>query len=1411
MTLPSDPFSTQPATGTSSESKNLGSKSEALRQRLAQARANLPIEASRADCSSVIHPQPKGTQPQLSFTQERIWFLEQLEPGTAVYHRALYLRLFGPLDAPALERALRALIERHAPLRTVVVPQADGPQPRLLSPANFHLARTDLSEKKPEERAQACAAWARQEFECSFNLLQDFMLRAALLRLEECEHLLLLTAHHIAMDGLSDPVLLRDLSRLYEANLTGQPPVLPELSICYGDYATWQHRQIDDPRMKSHRDYWRNQLTGLSPLELPADLPRPASTNNLGGQESLVLPPDLVEGLRRLSAQTDTTLFMTLLAVFKLLLMRLSGQAVVTVGAPTSNRSRREIENLVGVFINHLVLRTDLSGDPDFGELLQRVRQTALQAYTRQELPFEQVLEAVQPGRQLNRTPLFGVYFNMLSEGDLPALGPLRLERFPFDKERSIFDLTLYIRERAGRFHLSLVYRTDLYRPERMAEMLRQYVFLLEQASSRPEWRLSQFSLRTESSRPLLPDPRQPLPDDWRGSIQSRLAFWAQTTPDQIVLVASRDGPTWTYAELEARSNQLAHLVVERGIQPGEIVAIYARRCPQLVQAVLGVFKAGAVVLILDPAYPPNRLQEYLEIARPAGVVLLPQIGPLPAQVQQKIDQVGPRACLTLDDDLLQAGSNHALSDRTQPEQPAWLSFTSGSTGKPKAVLGRHGSLTHFLPFQAEEFQLQPSDRFSLLSGLAHDPLQRDIFTALWVGASIHIPNPENIFQPGELANWMAAQGITYAHLTPPMCRMLVDTAAPGLVLPELRLAFFVGDRLLHDDVERLTRLAPNVTCINSYGSTETQRAVGFSRVVQPLDPLPVLSVGRGMPGAQLLVLNGGGGLAGVGELGEIFVRSPHLALGYLNDAELTSRRFLTNPFTGEAADRLYRTGDLGRYRPDGSLDYAGRADRQVKIRGYRVEPAEIEAALRSHALVQDACVIPREGENGSYLAAYVALRPELESTSGNQQSDLQRFLSACLPDYMVPATFVFLPKLPLTPNGKLNHAALPDPALVQAAIIKETRRTQTGLEKIIAGAWSDILGIVSPGMEDNFFFSGGHSLLGMRLFTRLQARLGLNLPIALLFQAPTIASLAQAIQPLLDGLPAAESGAPGELIPIQPQGTRPPLICVHTLGGSVLGYADFAAALGLDQPVYGLQDRGWSLSADETIESLAARHVKTLLKFQPTGPYFLTGYCFGGVVAYEMARQLTAQGARVAFLAILEGSAPRAWHRRTPFFSRRRWSAIRKSLPAWVGDYGQMGLGRVIRRAKAILTRPLANFQRRLGVDTAYYVGDFLPGGMADIPDELQSLLQTHLSALLNYLPGPYEGKVYLFRARYQGFNKTVFGPFDPAAGWAKNARGGIEAYEVEGFHRNIHLQPYVSSLAARFNDCLKLAQGRE
>ncbi|HEV7509096.1 MAG TPA: amino acid adenylation domain-containing protein [Thermoanaerobaculia bacterium] len=1057
-----------------------------------------------------------GPSP-LSFPQERLWFLDRLTPGTSIYNIPGPLHLEGPLDVAVLARAFDEIRRRHDILRTRFE-EREGIGAQVVDPWRpQNLPVVDLSRLPEPRRRDVAAHLTAEEAAWPFDLEHGSLLRALLLRLAPEEHVLLQTVHHIVSDGWSVRVIQRELTALAAAFLSGQPSPLPPLPVQYTDFARWQRQRLTDAETARQVAYWRERLgDDPPPLDLPLDRPRPSLQTFRGGSVRGLIPPDLADGLRRLAATVHGSLFMALLAAFDLLLARLSGQDDVLVGTPVAGRDHADLEGLIGCFLNTLVLRTDLSGNPTFQDLLSRVRGSAVGAYRHQDVPFEKLLEELKPRRDLSRTPLFQAFFNLGNFPDLGARlpGGLTVEPLTDAEADSKFDLTIYAADSEEGIGLDLVYNDDLFDAPRMEEMLRQYLALLAQAVAIPEAPIDRFMLLTPEAEPLLPDPTAPQNRDWPGAVHELFAVQARLHPERPAV--EEGDVTWTYGDLAVAVSGLAAHLQESGVERGDRVAIWAHRSASLAVAVLGVLKAGAAFVILDPAYPASQLVDRLELSEPRAWIALAAAGQVPREVEEFLDGAGVACRVVLGDEG--PPRRGAASGRLDPADLAYIAFTSGSTGRPKAILGSHGALSHFLPWLRERFGLGEAERHTMLSGLAHDPLQRDLFTSLGLGGTLCIPGPDDIGTPGRLAAWMARREITFTNLTPAMATVLTEAPGGGAALatiPTLRWAMLVGDVLTRLDVDRLRRVAPSAAVVNLYGATETVRALGYYVVPKTSGDertRQILPLGRGMEDTQLLVLRLGddsrAALAGIGEVGEICVRSPHLADGYLGDPELTRERFLTNPFTGQPGDRIYRTGDLGRYLPNGDLTFAGRRDQQVKIRGFRVELGEIEAALGRLSGVREAVVIARDDDSAGWrLIAYVV--PSAEGAT--EAHDLHEALRATLPAYMIPSVVVFLDRLPLTPNLKVDRRALPDPEPGRPGN-REIAPPRDGVEQAIAAIWQRLLSLDAVGVHDNFFELGGHSLLGTRVIAALRDEFGVEIPLKALFEKPTVEALALAV-----------------------------------------------------------------------------------------------------------------------------------------------------------------------------------------------------------------------------------------------------------------------------------------------------------
>jgi amino acid adenylation domain-containing protein len=919
--------------------------------------------------------------------------------------------------------------------------------------------------------------------------------------------------HHIVSDGWSMGVVYRELSVLYRAFMNGKLSPLADLPIQYADFAIWQREWLQGEVLESQLSYWKKQLEGIpGVLNLPTDYPRPAVQSYRGARRSIEISRELTDGLKALSRKEGVTVFMTLLAAFQTLLYRYTGQEDIVVGSPIANRNRAEIEGLIGFFVNTLVLRSNLSGNPRFTELLARVREMALGAYAHQDLPFEKLVEELKPERSLSHPPFFGILFNMVNQADFKLhLPELITERFSFSEPESKFDLTLYVAEQKNKIDFNLVYRVDLFSQARMRCFLEQYRHVLEQIVAAPQDPIQAYSLVTPESRELLPDPSAVLAEPPQQLVTGMFSSWAAQTPNQAAI--SQGEHNWTYSELAVRAETLARVLRAGGLERGDVVAICGRRSFGLIAGMIGVLLSGGVLLPIDHTLPNQRKQLMLN---EAGAKRLLYVGDkhsddawLEENFTPSIVVVNPGKGSVVDADT---GLNLELVSLPElsPNDPAYIFFTSGTTGIPKGVLGCHKGLSHFLNWQRETFGIGSRDRSAQLTALSFDAVLRDIFLPLTSGATLCLPEFSDAFAPDETIGWLEREQISILHTVPSVAQWWLTDLAEKISLPSLRWVFFVGEPLTDALVLRWRSAFENAAqIVNLYGPTETTLVKCFYRV--PADMRPgVQPVGAPITETQALVLGHDEQLCGVNEPGEIVLRTPFRSLGYINAPEENGKRFVKNPFRDDAHDLIYFTGDAGRYAPDGTLEILGRLDDQVKIRGVRIEPAEVTAILSQHPLVDSCIVVGRKDERAeTCLVAYVVAEKQRQPTS----TQLRFYLLEQLPAAMVPSAFVFLDSLPLTPNGKVDRKALSVLDHDRPELEESFVAPRTVLEETLVAIWAKVLKSGRIGVHENFFDLGGHSLLATQVASRIREALDVALPLRVLFEKPTVASLSDYIE----------------------------------------------------------------------------------------------------------------------------------------------------------------------------------------------------------------------------------------------------------------------------------------------------------
>ncbi len=1060
-----------------------------------------------------IKPIPRDIELPVSFAQERLWFLDQFDPGSSAYNMPVAVRVRGRLDVELLERSINEIIRRHGSLRTTFK-SVDGKPVQVIAPElSFTLPVIDLSELPEEQRESRARTLAIEEFTKPFDLAKGALIRAKVLHMGEDEHVVLFTMHHIISDGWSMGILITEVAAIYDAYSRGEPSPLPELPIQYGDFSQWQRQWLQGEVLESQLGYWKQKLDGLPPvLELPTDRPRPAIQTYNGAHESFELSSVLSEALAELSRREGATLFMTLLAAFQTLLYRYTGQEDIAVGTPIANRNRSEIEGLIGFFVNTLVLRTDFSGNPSFLELLRRVKETSLEAYAHQDLPFEKLVEHLRPERDLSRTPLFQVFFNMLNvKLEQQNVKGLAIEDFPLSDMESKFDLTLYADEGQGRISFLFAYNRDLFNRDRIHCLTQQFLHLLNQIAKEPDKKLSTYSLVAPEHRDIIPDPSIIITEPDLEPVTSTFLRIAETLPNHIAV--SQGNRNWTYAKLAWSSSIIARTLRSREFQKGDVVAIHGEKSIGLIASVIGVLLNGCVILTLDRQLPDDRKQLMLREAGVKGLVL---VGSNDYEHRWSDKQVGIKVIRVDSWDGLPCDfDSSSLCERVQlplikSSDRAYIFFTSGSTGLPKGILGWHKGLSHFINWQHNAFNINSQDRVSQLISLSFDAVLRDIFLPLTSGATLCLPEESDDIAANDVLNWLDVQKVTVLHTVPSITQFWLTNRASERSLRYLRYVFFAGEPLTDSLVnDWKNSLHYDGKIVNLYGPTETTLVKSYYEVPQEVSP-GIQPIGKAMPQTQVLILNTDYELCGIGEPGEIVIRTPFRTLGYINSPDEQLKRFRNNPFSKDENDVVYLTGDLGRYRPDGSLDILGRVDDQLKIRGVRVEPSEVTATLSQHPDVQACFVTEWKNENGERaLVAYVVTSDKQDLRIDN----IRKFLINRLPLAFVPSVFVTIDQLPLTANGKVDRQALPSPLVSKIEIKSDFVSPRNTTEKILVDIWIQVLGHNKVGIHDNFFDLGGHSLLATQIISRVREAFNVELPLRGLIEEPTISNMAKAIE----------------------------------------------------------------------------------------------------------------------------------------------------------------------------------------------------------------------------------------------------------------------------------------------------------
>lgn len=1309
----------------------------------------------------------------LSFAQQQIWLHAQMVPQLPVYNEPVTVRYRGALDVRVLGRTLTDIVRRHEAWRTnfrVI----DGEPMQVVQPAEeVLLPFVDLSHLTPEQQEADARRLAAEDASRLFDLSQGPLFRALLVRFSDTEHRLFLTLHHIIFDGYSIyRVFLPELAAIYSALSRGEVSPLGELPVQYPDYALWEREWLaNNGRLSSQLDYWKRNLADLSVLRLPSDRIRPPVQTFRGAIQPVELPLALADSLKRLSRHEGVTLFMTLLAGFSVLLHRYCAVDDIAIGTVASGRKHSQLEGLLGYFLNPVVLRSNLSGDPTFREFLRRVREVVLDALSNDDAPFTQIVSAVHASRSLSRNPLFQVLLTL----EPPMVQTIdgwtaALTQSEVDTEISKFDLCLELDDRPSGLVGRFKYSTDLFEPAFMLRMSEHLKTLLQAAVSQPDLRLSELPVLTPAELGKIvvawnKTDAGTVPDSF---LHDLVLEQAQKNPAAVALVDSQG--EITYRDLDVKSRQLANWLRQQGVVPDTPVALHMHPSREMVIGILGVLRSGGVCVPLDPAYPEQRSKHVMEDAKPAVLLTQTSLGSKLSEYARKT------LCLDSAWYQVEAAAESQVPALSTPDDLAYLIYTSGSTGRPKGVQITHRNLVHSTAARAVYYR-RPVGRFLLLSSFAFDSSLAGIFGTLSQGGTLVLtPGPlqSNL---NNLSALIRRNRISHLLCVPSVYGLILEQAKPG-ELDTLRVALVAGESCPLDLVDRHYQVVPQAKLFNEYGPTE---AAVWSTVhlCRPSQLRPTVPIGKPIPNARVYVLDAHMNPLPIGVPGELHIGGPGVVRGYWNRPEETAARFVPDPFDSKPGARLYKTGDLTRYLPSGELELLGRLDNQVKVRGVRIELEEIEAAIAEYVGVRESAVVAQGDGSELKLIAYVVPADE----DGFDADALRTFLQGRLPDAMVPATFICLHRLPLTPNGKVDRRALP--AHPRIAPVMRPRQPMLPLEARLIEIWESLLGKDGIRVTDNFFDLGGHSLLVAKLLLRIEQNFGKRITLAHVFQAPTVRQLAAVIA---GGLEFTQHPA---VVPIQPNGTKPPLIWVR--GGPL--FRPLAKRLDNDQPFLALHlpiSDASVLPIPYTLEDLASAFVRRLREIQPEGPYYLAGLCVNGVIAYEMARQLSVDGQEVAFLALFDSQNPAYYE---DFSHESHAQLITRKLEHHLNKlraFGLRGIPGFIRdRMNGMRLRARVRYWR------------IYRGLRLRVPEAALQDIETILHpASFVYRPLSYPGRIVFFQST--DWPKGRY--WDFYASWNEVCTG-LEVHRIPGGHESMFHESNVDLLASRLRSCLTRA----
>ncbi|MBT2605232.1 amino acid adenylation domain-containing protein, partial [Bacillus sp. ISL-53] len=1163
--------------------------------------------------SGTISPGEQVEYYPMSHAQQRLFLLNSLEPDNLSYNMPLAVELNGPLDQKGFEKAVQMLIIRHEGLRTTFSIKDGEPVQQVSETPLSDCLFFDLSHLSDREQQQKLEDIRKSEEETSFNLNTGPLFHVKLYKLENNRHVLWLNMHHIIGDFWSWQVLMKDLTVLYESYCQGETPSLPSLTVQYKEYAKWQNGRLEQGELDDAENYWIEKLSGELPiLELPLDHPRPPIRTFTAAQENYMLNIEQVKKLKEIGHQQGATMFMTILSAVGAFLSKLGGQQDIIIGTPEAGRNRMELEGLIGFFVNTLPLRICLSNDQTFNDLLNQCKKVALEAYTHHEYPFDLLVENAKVDRDLSRSPIFSVMFQLVHSTENFQLGDLSCRSLETETTMTNFDLMIICTETPEGLDIKFRYRNDLFDMDTIQRWIRYFSVMIDSILKDSNQKLTNLAIIDEQEQCQLLI-------EWNDTknIYPRDSCIHQLIEQRVLQCADKIAVEYgdqhlTYHLLNEKSNQLAHYLSKQGVKVGDKIAVCMNRSLELVVTLLGIMKAGGSYIPIDPILPENRIKYMLEDSN--AKVALGDHSTLSELAPEHILIIDPqRLAIQIENESRQVPA-HSIS----AEQAAYLIYTSGSTGKPKGVQVSHRSVVNFLISMGEKPGIHMSDRLLSVTTMSFDIFGLELFLPLITGATVILATREETMSGFHLAKLIEGRGISIMQATPATWRLLLESDWQGC--PNLKI-LCGGESLKRELASDLISRSKELW--NMYGPTETTIWSAVHHVTELEGPV---KIGHPVMNTELYILDSQMQPVPIGISGELYIGGDGVALGYWNRPNLTAERFLPNPFTERG--KIYRTGDLVRHLPEGTIEYLGRLDHQVKVRGYRIELSEIEAVLLQHSSISEAVVITKKDmlDDKKLIVYLVSSENRFPS-----QEELRKHCLTQLPEYMVPATFIELDKIPLTPNGKVNRKKLED---LNVELPFHTYTPPRDLNELsVTKIWEELLNVKSIGIHDHFFNIGGNSLKALLLQNTIRERFGVELPLNALFQNPTVADLCTHLR-------KNNSEHKACLVKLQQgDGSHPPLFMIHPHGGGVLPYIHLVKELGPEETIYGIQAVGYDSSEEPltSIDNMVFRYLEEIRRVVPQGPYRFMGWSFGGTIAYELARQLEHLGEKIEFIGLLD------------------------------------------------------------------------------------------------------------------------------------------------------------------------------